>query len=433
MRLRNPIIVCLLFLLGAIILAGADSFILSHRVETFGFEESTACGAGEHVTLTVGGSADTGRSMLVYLCSRDAEHHDSSRRIFENVRPGEDEVQFTEKFFVEPKADWALKCDYGEKAFCHNAGVVEVSSGEAAKRYEFELGTDEFAIVLEEDATDHWLSTALLMAALGLLVGGLAYGWRNRERMPRIKFKTRDGFVAFIISLVLGVLFSNVPLAKIGYEGLYIPQPIMSLANFGMFLGLFGTAIFYVWLRSEKGLEPPKARYEGGKAECDEALKRDGACAREGAKCLKMHPMIFAPVAGFVLAIVATISTLTIDDFTMSTDDLANQFTGQRLALAHFAMMAGISEELLYRGVMQPSIGCNRERGFYPILGLIVAAMLFTLVHVPQSMGHLITLIPVGLVGLTSGYVRLSSRSIFPSMTMHLTYNTSLLIPTFFV
>ncbi len=354
-------------------------------------------------------------------------------------------------FFVHPDVTEHLKCKYGERNFCYNASITEQAMGAFpeifhtdAKDSVLTLSPGEFVIRLAEQKEVSTVSRTLLLTALASLLFGLFFAWRRRDAFPRPNYKVYDGPIAFVLSLIVGVVLSSLAFKIVPFSGLYIPQTTMTCANFGMFLGLFGVASIYVLIRtfskdseSMPVLEAPAQVSAASSIIAEDAapvtVEKEGADQPPSPKVFKMHPMAFAMIAGFILAILAAVSTVFSGSFELDLNDIANQFTSERLALGHFAMLAGISEELLYRGVIQTAIGGRKTHGVRAVLGMVITALLFMSVHIPQSMGHLFTLLPVFCLGLTSGYAKMRTQSIFPSMTMHMTYNTVLLIPSFFV
>jgi membrane protease YdiL (CAAX protease family) len=83
------------------------------------------------------------------------------------------------------------------------------------------------------------------------------------------------------------------------------------------------------------------------------------------------------------------------------------------------SIMPGIFEELAFRGVIQSSL----EKVFNSREALIIQAALFSVLH----------LLPLNfpshfLMGLCFGYARLRSRSLYPGMLMHASWNAYVLL-----
>jgi len=77
--------------------------------------------------------------------------------------------------------------------------------------------------------------------------------------------------------------------------------------------------------------------------------------------------------------------------------------------------MAGVSEELLFRGVIQTAISNTTT----PFLGIVISSFVFGLMHFYNRLYILITF----LVGLILGYLYHESKSLVLVMTMHAVYD----------
>jgi hypothetical protein len=85
------------------------------------------------------------------------------------------------------------------------------------------------------------------------------------------------------------------------------------------------------------------------------------------------------------------------------------------LELACLAAVAGISEEVLFRGVLQPGLG----RWLSESGALVVASMIFGLVHAASRLYALFA----GLMGLYLGALFLLQRSLIPPILAHGLYD----------
>ncbi len=101
--------------------------------------------------------------------------------------------------------------------------------------------------------------------------------------------------------------------------------------------------------------------------------------------------------------------------FLMGEPNLYNVFFGT-LAIA---FSPGISEELVFRGFLQK--GLERNLGFRA--GLIITSFLFAFIHFSVE-----TFLPLLLAGFVLGYFAFKTRSIFPSMFIHILFNASSII-----
>jgi uncharacterized protein len=87
--------------------------------------------------------------------------------------------------------------------------------------------------------------------------------------------------------------------------------------------------------------------------------------------------------------------------------------------LAIIAAMAGIGEEMLFRGVVQTAVAqeIGGQRGAW--LGLLISAMLFGLMH-PITPGYSVM---AGLIGLYLGWVWLASGNLLAPVMAHGLYD----------
>jgi membrane protease YdiL (CAAX protease family) len=85
-----------------------------------------------------------------------------------------------------------------------------------------------------------------------------------------------------------------------------------------------------------------------------------------------------------------------------------------------FATTLGpVCEELAFRGFLQPLL----TRTFGAVVGVVLAALPFTLLHGPQYGWSWQHVLPVGLAGLSFGIVRYVTGSTAAATAMHATYN----------
>ena len=89
-------------------------------------------------------------------------------------------------------------------------------------------------------------------------------------------------------------------------------------------------------------------------------------------------------------------------------------------AVAFYALSSGVSEELFFRGALQPAL--IRVFGS-DLLGLFFATVAFTAAHVPLERGLRFWPAFVFVLGLFLGAVTLASGSILPAVLCHATIN----------
>lgn len=270
-----------------------------------------------------------------------------------------------------------------------------------------------------------WLPLLLgFIAFLGTLFTAVALA-SPKARPYRPAFKPYDAASAFFLAMGLSLLLS-LPFSKAleGPETQILPTfldflPVLSVN----FVAMLTTFAGFFWFRTRAAAKAPIAE--------DEAPSADETPA-------EVNPHVFNPLVslslGIGLAIVAAVTlTLLSPTVELTQIEMATQLVSTSYLTFIFAILAGISEECLFRGVIQSSLEA-RPASKHPLLmntlAVAVATTLFVGVHVPQSIGHLWALIPIGAVSVTSGILKIRYRSLYPSILLHMTYNTVLLVPS---
>ena len=134
-----------------------------------------------------------------------------------------------------------------------------------------------------------------------------------------------------------------------------------------------------------------------------------------------------------LLAFIAGICVVIAPDPGIALSELASQLVSTGYLTAYFAILAGVCEECLFRGVIQTSLmpGHNaRHPMLQNVIAIAITTILFVFMHVPQSMEHLWALIPIALVSIVSGILRVRSGAIYQSILLHISYNAILLMPS---
>ena len=442
----RPIHTCLILLTLVFGITVINSVMLDTQHTQIDFIEPTACQQTEAHALPQNQLQSDNR-WKYYLCDTASDKAPRTTVITTlntqtqpSIASESSETEFS--FDTTDIAD-RVSCVSG-MAKCRHAGNLFPSDAQNAS---IALSPTQFLIQIEEADQSYNLNKGMILLCLCLLIVGIVFGQRHRDQMPKPQYTMNDAPLAFIGALVLSLslvyaAFFFMPKSNGGLT----PLITFAASNAAMFIGLFGTALFFICLRKRKKatvetkLAMATAADDGDTTSV--ALKHDDTDSAppssdthdttEAHLFFTKSPLKWAAIIGFILAIIAAVFAVCVNDIEMAMSDLANEFTTYRLSLMHFAMMAGISEELLYRGVIQTAIGGRKTKGLRAWTGILIAAILFASVHIPQSTGHLFTLLPVFLVGFTSGYFRCKTQSIFPSMTMHLTYNSALMIPSLF-
>lgn len=103
-------------------------------------------------------------------------------------------------------------------------------------------------------------------------------------------------------------------------------------------------------------------------------------------------------------------------------------------ATAFFALIAPLSEEIFFRGLIQTALypkdaTKSSSPWLYAALPIIITTLLFLLLHSAQAQRNPYALIPIALMSLCSGIWRYRSESLHGSIAIHLAYNACLSIP----
>ena len=222
----------------------------------------------------------------------------------------------------------------------------------------------------------------------------------------------------------------------------------------GNFISFLGISVFFWWLwqkcnhssaqmNAEAVADMPQAQSvsdngdivdspaatpdsDGSPAEPDKA----NAAADSG---LRKDSIALPFWSAIGLAVLAVLSVAFAPDPGIAMSELASQLTSTGYLTAYFALLAGVCEECLFRGVIQTSLmpGPNaRHPMLQNVIAIGITTILFVFMHVPQSMDHLWALIPIAMVSILSGILRVRSGALYQSILLHITYNAVLLLPS---
>lgn len=106
----------------------------------------------------------------------------------------------------------------------------------------------------------------------------------------------------------------------------------------------------------------------------------------------------------------------------------AIESTPVRYVIAYTALLAPLPEELFYRGVL---VNAFRELG--ATLQVVIAAAVFAGMHAMQLRGAWLGLVPIALLGLVNGYLRVRTRRLVAPWIVHTVYNGMLASSVVFV
>jgi membrane protease YdiL (CAAX protease family) len=91
----------------------------------------------------------------------------------------------------------------------------------------------------------------------------------------------------------------------------------------------------------------------------------------------------------------------------------------QMLEILVISVLAGLGEEMLFRGVLQPAIGDWYGDPGGPWVGLAVSAVLFGLLH-PLTPTYAVL---AGTIGLYLGLLQMMTKNLFVPITTHAAYD----------
>lgn len=105
------------------------------------------------------------------------------------------------------------------------------------------------------------------------------------------------------------------------------------------------------------------------------------------------------------------------------TNDMIKILSSSKAALYSVAFLAvvtaPITEEVVYRGVLYSAF----QRSTGKVFGVLVVTALFALVHVPQYLGSLSTIILITLLSLVLTIVRMRTDNLLPAVVLHTIFN----------
>ena len=267
---------------------------------------------------------------------------------------------------------------------------------------------DNAVVIATHSNTPRHSDGTILFTALLLLMIGTGYYCVNPKPIPQMRKVT--SLIAFITTLALAIGLASV-------FQILLPPESGVISGYGSVMASFSSNCLAYILVSVICFVV--------------AFKRSGQ-PKPLAKTSISKPFLYFFLAiGLVIFAMMSVILAPMPDITLT--ELTSFMTSTRFVTAYFAIMAGIYEECLFRGVIQTSLmpapGEAHER-IKNIIAVAITTVLFVGLHVPQSIGHLWALTPIAAVSVASSILRIKSQTIFPSILLHITYNGCLLIPS---
>ena len=132
-------------------------------------------------------------------------------------------------------------------------------------------------------------------------------------------------------------------------------------------------------------------------------------------------------LAALLLVGIAVGCTTLIPDLNSSPMGVMLERSPARYAIAFGALIAPLSEELYFRGVLVSAFG--RKNIWFGVLGSV---LFFTAAHVMQLWGSWAGLIPICAVGITNAIIRAKSKGLEQPWLIHTLYNGILTVSLYF-
>ncbi len=325
--------------------------------------------------------------------------------------------RFAKKFEVEPRQQCAV------------SEILAVGNDSAT---ESEISAPEGALVVAAVSSNHFI-----LVYLGLFLAFVVGLWgtfcinSKKEWTFRPAFRWFDFIIVFVLAMLTAYAIAMAVTAITPNSDLLFPSYAellgLMVCNFVGFLVAAGA---WAWFRNRKArLAADSVTDNAGQ---ENALPEQ-VTAAAGAHAFT--PWISIGI-GIGLAVTAAVTVSFAPLPGLSTIEMASQLPSTCFMSGFFAILAGISEECLFRGVIQTSLEA-RPDSRHPVLqnaiAIGVATLLFTSLHVEQSLDHLWALIPITCVSLVSGLLKIRYKSLYPSMLLHMTYNATLLLPSLLI
>lgn len=332
-----------------------------------------------------------------------------------------DRLTFTAPMPLDIPPAFAETHNVAEHVVCGDSEIVNLDepdvegmgrqSGQFSTR-QLRLPRESFVVAAVSDAGGLLVEAGLFFAFLAALWAGFALLSR-RFRLSNIRFRRYDCVLAFVLSnIVAYALLAAVSLFPFDGTTLlpgYGEMLAMLIANFAGFLL---TAVFFVWLRYERKMPWIRTLSD-----------RDPIAFR-----LRV-PLLL----GIGIAIVGSVFVLLlVEQPGLTTFTMASQLISTQYLTGLFALLAAISEESIFRGIIQSSLEARPETvrpRLTNAIAVAVASLMFVGMHVAQSIDHLWALVPIAAVSITSGVLKIRYQTIFPCILLHMTYNATLVVP----
>lgn len=320
---------------------------------------------------------------------------------------------------------------------CGSAGFAVHAAPDGASEQTFVIPDlpDGTTIITASSKSDGWLLLILLFTQfLGTLWAAVALASKKCKRYAP-PLKPYDALTACVVGMGL-VLLISLPFAQKLQEpsAQILPTFLEFLPVVAVnFVALLTTFAGFILFRTKFRRGDTPAQSAQVPQETGEACDSSALAPREPDLAPPFSPLLSLGL-GVGLAIIAAITLALLAPTVELTDiEMATQLVSTSYLTFIFAILAGVSEECFFRGLIQGSLEARKDSRRPLLMNAIavaVASALFVGVHVPQSIGHLWALVPIAAVSVTSGVLKIKYQSLYPSILLHMTYNTTLLLPS---
>jgi membrane protease YdiL (CAAX protease family) len=108
-------------------------------------------------------------------------------------------------------------------------------------------------------------------------------------------------------------------------------------------------------------------------------------------------------------------------------EDISRSVLGDNLPLGAIllasALVPGVCEELLHRGVLLPALTSRTGRRAQQALAVVVTALMFALMHLEPA-----RIVATFVLGLAAGFLSLRTGSLWPAIALHTTNNAATIL-----
>ncbi len=357
--------------------------------------------------------------------------------VYQDEQPLISSLQLNPPRIIELPPDVIDKHQLKDTPYC-NISESFVTGNET-----IQLNTPENSFVIDaySEKAPSSFDLRLILGFLLVLWCGMAFACKSGLFMPKTRLRAHP---LYAIAAFLGAIICTYFISKYLIELTSTNREIlpgygeMLVTLGGNFMSFFGVSAFIFWFwQTQSRTESTDIEISpdiGSHADAESKPSEAAAAVDTPESPEIRHDSVLLPFGlAFILSILAALSVVYAPLPGITLSELASQMVSTGYLTAYFAMLAGICEECLFRGVIQTSL-MAKPNARYPRMqnsvAILLTTILFVLLHVPQSMAHLWALIPIATVSIVSGILRIRSGALYQSILLHISYNALLLMPS---